>query len=178
MTKNTRFLKNIQKTVEEMFNPVFRIYPGTWLVNIIVQRFFFVNRKTPWMVHYTSKVQHAKNIQLGENVWKSFATSGGCYVQGLNGIFIGDYTIFAPGVKIISANHDTDRLDKWLPSDPIRIGHHCWIGTNAVILAGVSLGDRCVVGAGAVVTKSYPAGSVLGGVPARLLKTIDTVSNE
>ena len=71
---------------------------------------------------------------------------------------------------MISADHDPDNLERWSDSPPIQIGDHCWIGTNAVLLAGTVLGDRCVVGAGSVVTKSFPAGSVIGGVPAKLLK--------
>lgn len=54
------------------------------------------------------------------------------------------------------------------------IGDGCWIGEGACILKGVELGENCVVGANAVVTKSFPAGSVLGGVPAR---RIDSANN-
>lgn len=150
--------------------PQKRVFPvplGLWLLNTIVQRVFRVNGDVPWMVHYTSRVLHPQRIQIGEGVSFSFAVSGGCYIQGANGIAFGNETIFAPGVKIISANHDSHNLGQWEQADPIEIGKHCWIGANAVILPGVKLGDRCVVGAGAVVTKSFPAGSTLVGVPAR-----------
>lgn len=119
------------------------------------------------MVHFTSAVRG--DIQIGKDVWMSFATSGGCYIQGNNGIRIGDDTIFAPGVKIISANHDFDNFNSWSKESPVVIGRHCWIGANAVILPGVVLGDNVVVAAGAVVTKSFPEGSMVAGVPARLL---------
>ena len=59
-------------------------------------------------VHYTSYVYG--DVKIGKNVWVSFATSGGCYIQGDNGIKIGDNTIFAPGIKIISANHDIKNI--------------------------------------------------------------------
>ena len=95
--------------------------------------------------------------------------SGGCYIQGGNGIEIGDGTIFAPGVKVISANHDPKDLKHWLPDRPIRIGNSCWIGANAVILPRVELGDNVIVGAGAVVTKSFPSNVVLVGNPARVI---------
>lgn len=140
---------------------------GLWLLNTIVQRVFRVNSDVPWMVHYTSRVLHPRRIQIGEGVWFSFAVSGGCYIQGMNGVTLGSQTIFAPGVKIISANHDSHNLSHWERVEPIEIGKHCWIGANAVILPGVKLGDRCVVGAGAVVTRSFPEGSTLVGVPAR-----------
>lgn len=54
---------------------------------------------------------------------------------------------------------------------PVRIGRHCFIGIRACIMGGVTLGDHCVVGANSVVTRSFPAGSIVAGVPARLLKT-------
>jgi hypothetical protein len=178
MKKVSRIFTSWLIKIKEQIDAILLVTPGQWLLNIIVQRFFGVNRKVPWMVHYTSRVQDPKTIQFGRRVWVSFAVSGGCYVQGANGIFIGDDTIFGPGVKIISSNHNIADYDRWIPADPIRIGKHCWIGANAVILPGVYLGDGCVVGAGAVVTKSFPAGSVVGGVPARSLKEAETVSDK
>ena len=144
---------------------------GLRLLNTIVQRFFRVNGDVPWMVNYTSRVILPKNIQIGKNVWVSFAVSNSCYIQGGNGIKIGDDTIFAPGVKIISANHSPNALDHWMPSGPIEIGQKCWLGANSVILPDVKLGDGCIVGAGAVVTKSFPAGSILIGIPARNIQS-------
>jgi acetyltransferase-like isoleucine patch superfamily enzyme len=109
-------------------------------------------------------------ITIGENVWKSFASSGGCYIQGANGIEIGDNTIFAAGIKIISSNHQPGNMDGWVEERPIKIGKNCWIGANAVILPGVELGDHVIVGAGAIVTKSFPSGVIIAGNPARILE--------
>ena len=145
------------------------IPPGLWLVNVFMQCILRINGNVSWMVHFTSYA--SGNIQIGKDVWRSFALSGGCYIQGRNGICIGDGTIFAPGVKIISANHDQNNLSSWKAAPPIRIGRRCWIGSNAAILPGVQLGDDVIVGAGAVVTKSFPNGSVIGGVPAKLIST-------
>lgn len=139
--------------------------PGLWLVNVFMQRILRVGGDMPWMVHFTSYA--SGNIRIGKNVWKSFALSGGCYIQGINGIDIGDDVLFAPGVKIISANHDLGTRSAWKAAPPIRIGRRCWIAANAVILPGVQLGDDVTVGAGAVVTKSFPDGSVVAGVPAK-----------
>lgn len=127
-------------------------------VNAIFQRILGINSSVPWSVHYTSTVTAPKKIKIGKDVWKSFAVSGCCYIQGINGIEIGDYTIFAPGVKIISANHkfNYNKRSEHIISRPIRIGRNRWIGTNAIILPGVELGDNTIVGAGAVVTKSFP----------------------
>jgi len=141
---------------------------GLRIINFSFQRILRRNAEVAWMVHFTSRA--SGDIEIGRNVWKSFASSGGCYIQGINGIRIGDDTIFAPGVKIISANHDPDNMERWIKADPLIIGKRCWIGVNAVILPGVRLGDDVVVGAGAVVTKSFPDGSVIAGVPARVIR--------
>jgi len=141
--------------------------PGLWLVNILFQRVCRINAAIPWMVHFTSHV--SGRVEIGRHVWISFAVSGGCYIQGINGIRIGDETIFAPGVKIISANHDARCLERRVEAPGISIGSRCWLGANAVVLPGVTLGDDVIVAAGAVVTKSFPAGVTVSSVPARAI---------
>ena len=78
-----------------------------------------------------------------------------------------------PGVKIISANHNILDFSKYDKCKPIIIGDQCWLGSNCVILPEVELGNHVIVGAGAVVTKSFPANCVIGGVPARIIKKIE-----
>ncbi len=146
------------------------VYSRRLLINLIFSRIYGKDNNCPWSVHYTSCVNGASNIKIGKGVEESFMVSGGCYIQGLNGIEIGDGTIFAPGVKIISANHDPYDLNRWIPDKPIRIGKNCWIGANAVILPGVQLGDHVIVGAGAIVTKSFPDNVVIAGNPARIIR--------
>ena len=150
--------------------------PGLFIINFFVQRILRVNGNVPWMVHFTSRV--VGKVTIGKDVEASFAISGGCYIQGWNGVEIGDGTIFAPGVKIISANHLLDDYAQCEKSPPVKIGQNCWIGANAVILPGVELGDRVVVGAGAVVTKSFPTGSVIAGVPATVIQTVSGQSDK
>jgi acetyltransferase-like isoleucine patch superfamily enzyme len=86
---------------------------------------------------------------------------------------IGSNNLFGPDVYITDSNHRFGRgLDPHkVPMDRgrVKIGNRCWIGAKAVILKGVELGDGCVVAAGAVVTRSFPADSVIGGVPAKQL---------
>lgn len=98
----------------------------------------------------------------------------GCYIQAMNGIEIGDYCLFGPNVGLISANHDPMDPKKHLAAPPIKLGDHCWIGMNAVVLPGVVLGPRTSVGAGSVVTGSFPEGNcVLAGNPARVIRRLN-----
>jgi acetyltransferase-like isoleucine patch superfamily enzyme len=96
------------------------------------------------------------------------------FIDACGLIEIGDENQFGPGVYITDANHrhGPGVVGKRVGMDVgrVKIGHGCWIGAKAVILKDVELGDRCVVGAGTVVTKSFPADSVIVGVPARLLE--------
>lgn len=153
-------------------NRIFGISFSTWLLNFVFQRIFRINSIAPCQVHYTSQVI-GNNIELGENVWKSFALSGNCYIQAGNGIFIGDNTIFAPGVKLVSANHDLKNKKAWKKANKISIGKDCWIGANAVILPEVQLGDNVIVGAGAVVTKSFGSNLIIAGNPAKIVRILE-----
>ena len=141
---------------------------GVWLLNFISQRILGNNNDVPWQVHFTSKVNG--HIKIGRGVKTSFAVSGGCYIQGINGIEIGDETIFAPGVKIISANHSISNLAGWDKAPSIIIGKHVWLAANSVILPGVRIGDYAIVGAGAVVTHNVPSCAIVAGVPAKIIK--------
>ena len=124
-----------------------------------------------WPMHFTSKVSYTQHILVGKGSFPGFMP--GCYIQGIGGIRIGDYSIFSANVGIISANHDLQ--DSSIHNKAaVSIGSYCWVGMNATILPGVELGDYTVVGAGAVVTKSFPEGyCVIGGNPARLIKKLD-----
>jgi len=98
--------------------------------------------------------------------------SWGCYYSNSNGgrIVIGKGTWVAPNVGFITTNHMLLDPDRHQAPRDIHIGAGCWIGMNAVILPGVELGEHTVVGAGAVVMRSFPRGwCVLAGVPARLI---------
>ncbi len=142
----------------------------TIATNFFFQRVIGINRRCPWPVHFTSRVTSPDKIRIHPSVRRSLAFSGGCYLQGGNGIEIEEGTLIAPGVKIISGNHNLEEFAQWDYAEPIHIGKGCWIGANAVILPGVQLGNHVIIGAGTVVTQSFEQGSVIAGVPARLLR--------
>lgn len=143
---------------------------GIWFIQKILN--IGNNRSTYWPVHYTSKVNGAKRIIIGVDTCPGLMKN--CYIQGRNGIIIGDYTQIAPGVHIVSGNHDIYDTRKHIKGNKIIIGAYSWIGGGAKILPGVTLGEHTIVGAGSVVTKSFVEGyCVIGGNPAKLIKKLD-----
>ncbi len=111
-----------------------------------------------------------KNITVGKRVF----INAGCCFQDQGGIVIGDDCLIGHQVVFATLNHVAEVANRadMIPA-PIRVGNSVWIGSHATILAGVTLGDGCIVAAGAVVTKDVPAKAVVGGVPARILKYIE-----
>lgn len=137
----------------------------------IWKKLFRINAKAYWPTHYTSMVTSAENILIGVDTAPGIMP--GCYIQGGGKIKIGDYTQIAPNVGIISANHDVLDSRRHIES-LVDIGKYCWIGMNSVVLPGVTLGDFTIVGAGSIVTKSFPEGyCVLAGNPAKKIKDLD-----
>ena len=110
-----------------------------------------------------------KNITVEDGVF----INSGCHFQDQGGITIGEGALIGHNVVLATLNHEMDpehRND--LHPAPIKIGRHVWIGANATVCPGVTIGDGAVVAAGAVVVKDVPANAVVGGVPAKLLHNI------
>jgi acetyltransferase-like isoleucine patch superfamily enzyme len=127
----------------------------------------------PWPATLGLTISKPRNIKFHPDDLNNFQ-SPGVYMQNFDGVIeVGRGSYIAPNVGLITANHRIDRLDDHEKGRDIVIGEMCWIGMNSVILPGVILGPRTIVAAGAVVNASFPDGKVvIGGVPAKVLKTL------
>lgn len=111
-----------------------------------------------------------KNMAIGKNVF----INAGCKFQDQGGITIGDGALIGHNAVLATLNHDMNPEKRAnLHPAPIIIGKNVWIGANVTVLPGVTIGDGAIVAAGAVVTKNVEANTIVGGVPAKLIKNID-----
>ena len=114
-------------------------------------------------------INYGKHTKIGKNVFINFD----CVFLDLGGITIEDNVLIAPKVSLVTEGHPTSIEDRHsLIPKPIRIKKNAWIGANATILGGVTIGENSIVAAGAVVSKDVPDNSIVGGVPAKFIKNI------
>lgn len=131
-----------------------------------------VNKHIPWPVSPQIRILHPENIEFHPDDLNNFQGIGN-YYQAIGKITIGHGTFIAYNVGIITANHSSDNPDLHDEAEQVNIGEQCWIGMNSMILPGVTLGPHTVVGAGSVVTKSFPDGNcVIAGNPAKVIRYI------
>ena len=137
----------------------------------IRQKLTGVNKKVKWPVHFTSVVIEPQNITIGN---KPVGFAIGCFIDGRNGIKIGDNVWVGPRVSLISQNHNENDYYKYVSEKPIIIGKDSLLTANCVVLPGVELGEHTIVAAGAVVTKSFPEGNqLLAGIPAKVIRKLE-----
>ena len=111
-----------------------------------------------------------KFISLGKNVFINHA----CSFLDMGGIVIEDDVLIGPKVNIITENHPSNPGDrKALITKSVTIKRNVWIGAGAIILPGVTIGENSIVAAGAVVSKDVPANTIVGGIPAKFIKSIE-----
>ena len=117
------------------------------------------------------KIYIENNVRIGKN--SSFSEF--CLFGAAGGITIGDDVIAGQNVRFHSENHNYDDVDKLIREQGVNrkgisVGNNCWIGAGAVFLDGSSIGSGCIVAANSVVTKHFPDNVIIGGVPAKILK--------
>ena len=114
-------------------------------------------------------INYGKHIRIGQNVFINFD----CTFLALGGITIEDDVLIGPKVSLVTENHPLDPKErKGLIAKPIIIKKNAWIGANATILPGVTIGENAVVAAGAVVSKDVPDNAIVGGIPAKFIKNV------
>ena len=112
-----------------------------------------------------------KNITIGKNVFINRC----CNFQDQGGITIEDGVLIGHNVVLATINHEMNPAKRSsMEMAPIHICKNVWVGSNATILPGVTVGDGSVIAAGAVVTKDVPPGVVVGGIPAKILRKIES----
>jgi len=172
----------IRGMIERLGYVRYLVKPGAWrwLIDRIdytvtdhVQPWSVLKRHPRCFIHPTVAFRSAENIILGHDI--RIQPYSCVWASPNSKIAIGDHTGIGPGTMIFSSNHQLEpgspyHLQPWTERDVI-IGKDVWVGAASVILPGVTIGDGCVLAAGSVVTKDIPANTIVGGVPARAIKS-------
>jgi len=111
------------------------------------------------------------NISTGSNVFLNF----NCVILDVAPVIIGSRVMMGPNVQIYAATHPLDHKERASGLEfgkPVIIGDDVWIGGSAIICPGVSIGERCVIGAGSVVTKDIPDGVFAAGNPCKVIREL------
>lgn len=122
-------------------------------------------------VQTTFNCDNGRNIHVGED----FLSNYNLTILDIAPVTIGDHVMIGPNVDIYTVNHPmtaSGRRQYLAQAKPVTIGNDVWIGGKASIMPGVTIGDNVVIAAGAVVTKDVPANTLVGGVPAKVIKIL------
>lgn len=117
------------------------------------------------------RCDYGANIFLGEDFYANY----GCVILDCAEVRIGNQVKFGPYVQIYAAHHPLDhdeRKSGWELASPVSIGDDVWLGGGVIVLPGVSIGARSVIGAGSVVSRSVPDGVVAAGNPCRVIRRL------
>jgi len=115
-------------------------------------------------------INYGKHTKIGKNVFINFD----CVLLDLGGITIEDNVLIAPKVSLLSEGHPVSPQNRQsLVPGQIHIKKNAWIGAGATILPGVTIGENAIVAAGAVVSKDVTANTIVGGIPAKIIKEIN-----
>lgn len=132
----------------------------------------------PNATFHIQKYNGDAKVTIGNNV---FINRGFFLDCNESNIFIGEYCTIGCDVTFLGTNHDINDVEgnyAKLIDKPITLGGGCWLGTRVIVLPGVTLGKGCIVGAGSIVTKSFPDYCMLAGNPAKIIKRYDLNKKE
>lgn len=115
--------------------------------------------------------EHGLHIRVGRQVF----VNQSCTLMDMGGIELGDEVMLGPNVQLITTGHGLRPADRRtrITGAPIRIERNVWVAAGATVLHGVTVGESSVIAAGAVVTRDVPAGVLVAGVPARVVRSVD-----
>lgn len=151
-------LNNLSPDKKQEINSIFKDLFGT-----IGDRF---------IINQPFRCDYGCNIFIGEDCFINF----NCTILDEAKVTIGNNAFLGPNVSIFTPCHPLDPVKRnsfleW--AEPVTIGNNVWIGGDVTILPGVTIGDNVVVGAGSVVTRSFPSDVVIGGNPAKIIRELD-----
>jgi putative colanic acid biosynthesis acetyltransferase WcaF len=143
-------------------------------------RCFGANVASTASIHPQARIDCPWNLEMGDHA----SVGEHAWVYTLDKITIGDYACIGQRVQILTGSHDITDPSFRLVTRPVNIAKGVWIAASAIVLPGINIGEMSVVGAGSVVTKDVPAGVIVAGNPARVIKprlmqadnTVDDVS--
>jgi maltose O-acetyltransferase len=125
-------------------------------------------------IYSTVRIYRGSRVRLGSRV----VLNDMVHIWGAGGLTVGDDTLVASHVAITTQTHDVDALSHGLlyretsVARPINIGRNVWIGTGAIILPGITIGDGAIVAAGSVITRDVAEGTLVAGVPAKFVRRL------
>lgn len=166
----------IHQFMNDMSNEVRRItfelnnaYHTPDEVRALLSRLFGKEVDSSFRVFPPFYTDFGKNITVGKDVFINAC----CHFQDHGGVVLGDGCQIGHNVVFATLNHGLAPEDRQTTYPaPIVLGKNVWVGSNSTILQGVTIGDNAVVGAGAVVTKDVPENTIVGGVPAKIIRHI------
>jgi acetyltransferase-like isoleucine patch superfamily enzyme len=131
------------------------------------------------VLHGWPTILNVNNLEIGTHC----SINQGVFIQARSRVVLGNHVTLSPYVLILDAGLQPEDVAQGVPakehySAPVVIEDHVWVGAGAIVLAGVKIGQRSIVGAGAVVTVDVPPYSVVAGVPARVIKRVDASKTE
>lgn len=148
-------------------------YGFVWAWRGIFRSIMNRRRGIRWPISKGCRIPNGLNIIFDPSSLNVFQQPG-TYFQSFNGkITIGRDVWIAQNVGIITENHNPTNPDNHLPAKDVFIGDGCWVGMNAVVLPGVTLGNHTTVGAGSIVTHSFPGNCVIAGNPAKIIRQLN-----
>lgn len=141
------------------------------IIRSLFYRIIFKGNPTKLLIYPNVYIIFSNLLTVGNRV----AINVGTYIDAGGGIKIGSNVLIGPNCVISSREHSFELINAPMADQPIRyrginIESNVWIGANASIIGGVTLGEGCIVGAGAVVTKNVPPFAIVGGVPAKIIR--------